>query len=159
MASVITLDGFEPCLQAVNDILVTAQYKIFLQTTDLQKRLFGHSDFIKLIQKFALTRRHGKLCVIVNDPKKAVSNHHPLIPLSQKLSSKIQLRVPNKAFKDYYNCCLIIDEKTLYYQADASKHQATLSHGRSPQCRTLLEEFGERWENSEESQELRRLMI
>ena len=141
-------------------LLGDARSEVALLSRDLEPTLLDHAAVIEAFKRVALTGRHARVRLLVQEPRRAISDGHGLLRLAQQLSSAIELRVPVEDRDLAEPSAFLVNDRGGYLvRALGSRPEAegnTCNPGRHAQ---LLALFNEIWERSQPSADLRVLGI
>lgn len=141
---------------ALVDLLADARNDIALFTRDLDPGLLDAPDVLAQIKQVALSGRHARVRILLQDPRKAVADGNRLIALVQRLPSIIEVRTPVEEQDLQYAAAFLVTDRLAYlYRPLASRHEcegSTHAPGRHGQLLSLFEQM---WERAVPSEELR----
>jgi hypothetical protein len=127
-------------------------------TRDLDKKIYDHKDFLDGLQNLAVNNR-GLIRILVKDSSKAVKYGHRLIPLSQRLTSFIEVRKVADDYKEYNEAFLIADEIGYVHRKHADRFEGIARFNAAKEANALLIFFNEVWRNSAPDPDLRRIYL
>lgn len=147
-------------LQAILVLLRAARHEVDIHTRDLDPGLLDQPEVITELQRLALSGPRARVRILVHDERSPRSSRHRLVPLLEKATSAIEVRVPDDPHdRSFPSAYLLTDRGGYFLRALASRHDGegnTRAPGRHNQ---LQRQFEEVWERSAPSRELRRLGI
>ena len=150
----------QQAIAAIAELLADAAHDVAIYTRDLDADLLDIPAILDALKRIALSGRRARVRVLVQDPRKPVSDGHRLIAIAQRLPSVIELRVPQDEHdRQYASAFLINDRRGYLFRLLASRNEgegSTYAPGRHAQLR---EYFDQVWERSSPSEELRQLAI
>jgi predicted GNAT family N-acyltransferase len=159
-ARVLIAEDRDQAVAAIADLLADARYEIAIYTRDLDPALLDVLPILDAIKRIALSGRRARVRVLVQEPRKALTDGHRLIALAQRLPSVIELRTPQEETdRTYASAFLINDRRGYLFRTLASRNEgegSTYAPGRHAQLR---EYFDQVWERSVPSEELRHLAL
>jgi predicted GNAT family N-acyltransferase len=159
-ARVLVAEDRDQAVAAIADLLADARYEIAIYTRDLDPALLDVQPILDAIKRIALSGRRARVRVLVQEPRKALTDGHRLIALAQRLPSVIELRTPQEETdRTYASAFLINDRRGYLFRTLASRNEgegSTYAPGRHAQLR---EYFDQVWERSVPSEELRHLAL
>jgi predicted GNAT family N-acyltransferase len=159
-ARVLIAEDRDQAVAAIADLLADARYEIAIYTRDLDPALLDVQPILDAIKRIALSGRRARVRVLVQEPRKALTDGHRLIALAQRLPSVIELRTPQEETdRTYASAFLINDRRGYLFRTLASRNEgegSTYAPGRHAQLR---EYFDQVWERSVPSEELRHLAL
>ena len=127
-------------------------------TRDLDKKIYDHKDFLDGLQNLAVNH-HGLIRILVKDSSKAVKYGHRIIPLSQRLTSFIEVRKVADDYKEYNEAFLIADEIGYAHRKHADRFEGVARFNAAKEATSLLIFFNEVWRNSAPDPDLRRIYL
>ncbi|MBN8726753.1 MAG: GNAT family N-acetyltransferase [Xanthomonadales bacterium] len=147
-------------LAATNTLLDEARREIAIWTRDLDPALYDAAEPLERLKRIALAGRGARVRIIVLDPRAPIAGGHRLIALAQRLSSRIEVRVPGEEQeREYPGAFLLNDRAGYFFRTDGSRPNgagSTCNPGRHAQ---LLGLFDAAWERALPCGELRVLGI
>jgi predicted GNAT family N-acyltransferase len=150
----------QQALAAIAELLADAAHDVAIYTRDLDADLLDVPAILDALKRIALSGRRARVRILVQDPRKPVSDGHRLIAIAQRLPSVIEFRVPQDEHdRQYASAFLINDRRGYLFRLLASRNEgegSTYAPGRHAQLR---EYFDQVWERSAPSEELRQLAI
>ena len=150
----------QQAIAAIAELLADAAHDVAIYTRDLDADLLDVPAILDALKRIALSGRRARVRVLVQDPRKPVSDGHRLIAIAQRLPSVIEFRVPQDEHdRQYASAFLINDRRGYLFRLLASRNEgegSTYAPGRHAQLR---EYFDQVWERSSPSEELRQLAI
>ncbi|MGH8172156.1 MAG: GNAT family N-acetyltransferase [Rhodanobacteraceae bacterium] len=145
---------------AIAELLADAAHDMAIYSRDLDPDLLDIPAIVDAIKRIALSGRRARVRVLVQDPRKPMSDGHRLIAIAQRLPSVIEFRVPqDEQDRQYASAFLITDRRGYLFRLLASRNEgegSTYAPGRHAQLR---EYFDQVWERSTPNEELRQLAI
>lgn len=157
-ARAFTMDDRVGAREVVVDLLADARHEIALCTRDLDPGLLDAPEVLAQLKRIALSGRHARIRILLQDPRKAVADGNRLVALAQRLPSMIEVRTPiEEQDQQYAAAFLVTDRRAYLYRPLASRHEgegSTHAPGRHGQ---LLSLFDQMWERAVPSEELRQL--
>ena len=127
-------------------------------TRDLDKKIYDHKDFLDGLQNLAVNHR-GLIRILVKDSSNAVKYGHRIIPLSQRLTSFIEVRKVADDYKEYNEAFLIADEIGYAHRKHADRFEGVARFNAAKETNNLLIFFNEVWRNSAPDPDLRRIYL
>ena len=154
----INLADSEAQRRAAVALALQARRTVDIFTRDLDKKIYDHKDFLDGLQNLAVNHR-GLIRILVKDSSKAVKYGHRLIPLSQRLSSFIEVRKVADDYKEYNEAFLIADEIGFAHRKHADRFEGVARFNAAKEATSLLIFFNEVWRNSAPDPDLRRIYL
>lgn len=154
----INLADSEAQRRAAVALALQARRTVDIFTRDLDKKIYDNKDFLDGLQNLAVNNR-GLIRILVKDSSKAVKYGHRLIPLSQRLSSFIEVRKVVDDYKEYNEAFLIADEIGFAHRKHADRFEGVARFNAAKEATSLLIFFNEVWRNSAPDPDLRRIYL
>jgi predicted GNAT family N-acyltransferase len=143
---------------ALVDLLTDTRNDFALFTRDLDPGVLDAAEVLEQIKRIALSGRHARVRILLQDPRKAVADGNRLVALARRLPSAIEIRTPIEEQDQQLAAAFLVTDRHGYlYRTLASRHEgegSTHAPGRHGQ---LLSLFDQMWERSVPSEELRQL--
>ncbi len=155
----IPLDGHESVRHALLTMTQQARRTLDIFTHQLDHRLYNHRDFTEALKVLATRSRHSLIRILIKDSTPLVKEGSLILPLAQRISSRIQIRKPPGEFAEVAEEFLVADRKGLVHRKLASRYEGEADFNDPMRCRLLLKFFDECWEKSGADPELRHLVI
>jgi predicted GNAT family N-acyltransferase len=156
----VAIDSLEAAHGIALQIVAQARRQVWLYSRDLDVKLYGTPAMLEAIKRFAIESRGGQLRILLQDPAAALRDTHPLIPLVQRLSSTLLVRVPEvEQDLQYAGAFLLADRGGYLLRPIGSRYEGTADLYSPGRQRQLREYFEQVWERSLPSPELRPVHI
>ncbi len=136
-----------------------ARRRLIIFTHDFDAPVFDRQLFFTGVKQLALSSRHARIQVLVQDNTKIIKEGHRLVELARRLSSAIELRKPHPDHLQQPENFMLVDRSGFVYRKLAGRYQGIASFHDPMENNRLAEFFREMWECSEPDPELRRLYI
>ena len=150
----------EQALAAIGELLADAKHELAIHTRDLDLGLLDVAGALEAIKRIALSGRHARVRVLVQEPRKAVVDGHRLIALAQRLPSSIEIRTPVEEQDLQYPAAFLVNDRRGYLFRPLGNRPdgegSTYAPGRHAQLLSLFEQI---WERSAPAEDLRALSI
>ncbi len=99
------------------------------------------------ISKLARHHRQSRVRILVEDTKSLVGIHHPVVNISQRLSSSIFIRKLAQGAPEIGNeAYIIIDKEKLLFFNDESEFEGFVNYQAAAECKNILENFEVLWQ-------------
>ena len=154
----IELDDSEGQRGVAISLTRQAMRSVDIFSRDLDKKIYDNRDFLDAIQNLAVNH-HGVIRILVKNSSHAVKYGHRLIPLSQRLTSFIEIRKVADDFKEYNEAFLIVDETGYVHRKQADRFEGFARFSAAKEAANLLVFFNEVWRNSTPDSDLRRIYL
>ena len=135
-----------------------ARRELVVYTRDLEHAVYAHPAVIDAFKQFAISGRGGVARILVQDPSAALTAPHPLLALSQRLSSAFQLRTPQDPEDMQYPSVYVANDRDGFlFRLLGSRYEGEWSEAQPARSRQLNEEFRRVWERCRPCTEFRAL--
>jgi predicted GNAT family N-acyltransferase len=156
----VSIDTLQDNTAAAIQLIAQARRRLCIYSRDLEFGLYGKSEIMEALKRFAIHSRDGGALIIVQDTIAVRSRPHPLLELAQRLPSSIQFRTPVEE-EDLQNpaAFLVNDRDGYLFRLLGSRYQGDWSPVLPKRNRQLAEEFERVWQRSRPCTEFRALGI
>jgi hypothetical protein len=155
----IRLQSVEDNRRLCADMTAQISRQLDLLTHDLEKRLFDQQAFLAPLRLLATRSRHSRIRILVQNPEPAIKQGHRLIELARRLTSSIDIRVPNDDWLEHPENFLLADRSGYLHRELSSSFEASADYYAPLQVEKLRLRFDTIWESSQPTSELRRLYL
>ena len=156
----LNVDSLGQAQEVTLQILQQPRKNLWIYTRDLDPLLLGTVAALEAIKQFAITSRGGQCRILLHDPLLALREMHPLIPVLQRLSSSLLIRVPHEETDLHYPAAFLCNDRGGYlYRPIGSRVEGTANLYAPGRQRQLSDYFQQVWERSLPSPELRPVHI
>ena len=155
----ISMDQSQDVCQASLALVRQAQREVVVISRHLDAGLYNNAEFTTAVREFVLNSQYARLRILVRDPGPAVRSGHRLIELSQRLSSFIEIRIPDQQFDSYNSAFLLVDSTGYLYREQADLYHAQCSFADRHFCNELSHQFEAMWESARPDANLRRMLL
>lgn len=129
----------------INNLNATSR-KVDILTQSLDRLLYGEETVCSAISKIARAHPQAHIRILIKDTRPAIEQHHRLIALQQRLTSKITIRQlkisPENESRGYVVC----DSRSILLQHNDGEYDGFCNTNARPEAQALLEEFDLLWE-------------
>lgn len=157
---IVAIESREQALTETLALINDAKRELWIYTRDLDPALFDTEPGLDALKRVAIAGRGASIQILVSQPQAPVKRGHRLIELAQRLSSVFAFRTPvQETDLQYPSAFVLNDRRGYYFRTLGSRYEGelvTYAPGRHAQLR---EYFGQVWERSEPSEELRLLAL
>ena len=141
-------------------LLREARRCLWIYSRDLDPLIYGQPEAMGALKQLALNGEEGGIRILVQNPGAAREASHPLITLSQRLSSVFSLRLPDTEVDLQYPGAFLLNDRGGYlFRPLAPRLEATGSTWAPARQQQLLEYFKQVWERAIPCAELRQLQL
>jgi len=153
-------------LNSINEVrdiscAMAAQCKRYLQifTYDLDALIYDQDLFLTAIKNLIRHSPLAKVEILLQDNRAVINNGHRLVELMRRVSSKIEIRKPQKDYIGQLANMLIVDHVAYVYREHFERYDATADFYAPLSIKQQCDFFKRVWEQSERDSELRQLHI
>ena len=118
-----------------------------VMTSQLSLQLYSDERFLEYLSQLARQSRFSEIQILVQDTSSLVGIRHPIIELSQRLPSKLQIKKclepPQKRQHAYW----VFDQKHLIYFNDEKNSQGFANYNAESSAKNLLHDFEYIWQS------------
>ncbi|MBS7456303.1 hypothetical protein [Coralloluteibacterium stylophorae] len=135
-----------------------ARRRLSVLSPNLDPTLYAQPAMVEAFKAFAIAGRGGQALFLVQNPGLLARDQHALIPLVQRLSSALQVRVVEEAVDlDYPSAYLAGDGGDALFHPVAGRSEGEATLGDPARARQLQMHFDTLWERARPCVELRAL--
>lgn len=153
------LEGLEDFRTHAQQLVAKSRRRIEILSQELDAPVFGQQDFIETLSEFARSSRYAQIQVLIRNTKPAKEIGHPLIRLSQRLSTKIEVRkltIEPENNEREFMCC---DTDGLLYKNDFSAYKGFANYHAPSEVKQMREQFIYLWQYGEAEPDFQRLQL
>ena len=144
--------------QATLQVIATAKRGLVIYSRDLEHSLYAQTEIVEALKQFGIKSRGGLVRILVQDTMAARSQPHPLLGLSQRLSSVFQFRTPIDPEDLQYPSAFIASDRDAYcFRLLDGRFEGDWSPSLPARNKQLVEHFSRVWERSRPCTEFRAL--
>lgn len=155
----ISFDSREYARQYTIELIESAKQEICFFGPELDSVLFNNQIVIDKLVTFINQSQRCSVRLLVHNTKQATAQKHLLVPLSQRLSSKIQIHIADRQDQKIRHMSLLIDKKAFLYCPNASRYEGVIDFDAARQVSNRKKEFDDMWARSEFDLNTRRLQL
>lgn len=144
--------------ELTRELLRNARRQICFFGANIDQVLFDDEETIAIISEFARNSRMTSVRFLVFDTQKNIVLSHRLLPLAQKLTSKIKIHIVSRKYQDIRKMFLLVDSDAYLLCPNQQIHTGQVSFDMA-RVRELQQEFDEIWTHSSPDINSRRLHI
>lgn len=155
----LKVDSSDECGEAVLALTRQAKRSLDIFSHTLERRVYNSQALYTAALQLATYSRYSQIRIILKDATHAIKDGSRLVELSQRLSSRVQIRTPPVEYRDVSEEFVIADDVGLLHRKLASRYEGELCFYEPLKCRQLKKFFDECWEKSAPDPNLRRLHL
>ncbi len=147
------------CQAALLALTSQARRSLLIFSHRLDSKLYDGIEMYDAIRTLATSSRYADVRILVRDTQSLIQQGSRLLQLSQRISSRMQIRVPPVEFQTRNEEFCLIDERGLMYLPNASRYQGEIETNAALRGRQLKQFFDDCWEKSSTPSDLKRLHL
>jgi predicted GNAT family N-acyltransferase len=156
----VKFDSLPETVAATLQLIAQARRQVCIYSRDLEYSLYGRSEIVEALKRFAVQSRDGGVQIVVQDTIAVRSQSHPLLDLAQRLPSFFEFRTPVEAEDLQYASVFLANDRDGYlFRLLGSRYEGDWSPAAPARTRQLAEEFDRIWQRSRICTEFRALGI
>lgn len=155
----IQVDSRQLNHDAIVKLLSSAQNQITIISRHLDATIFDKEDVIDTASKFIRRTKASNIKILVHDTQPMIKNRHRILTLSQRVSSKIEIRTICSDHSQFNQSFVIADSIGYLHNLKGDLYDAEVNFNDSDKSKELMETFKTIWEHSQQEAEVRRLCI
>ena len=144
---------------AIIKIVSSAQNQVAIISRHLDATIFSREDFISGASEFIRRTKASNMRILVHDTQSMVKNNHRILILSQRVSSKIEIRTICNGYAQFNQSFVVADSTGYIHNQKGDLYDAEVNFNDSDKSKELMETFKTIWEISQQEAEVRRLCI
>lgn len=144
-SGVIRFDNQEAAQQALLNCARGAQREVAIYCHSLEPTLYAQSEFIDELSRVARRHRSAIVRLLIQNPKSLYGCKNPLVTLSQRLPSSVQLRTLTEEHSNPNAAFCIADGKVMVFFNQEASTQGFYCREASAESRHALDEFNHLW--------------
>ncbi|MEN8178028.1 MAG: GNAT family N-acetyltransferase [Pseudomonadota bacterium] len=140
-------------------MVAQATRTLSLISGDLEPLVYDQAPFISAVKQLALKSQVAHIRILIQDNSLLRRQGHRLIDLAQRLTSTIEVRKPDREYREFAQSFLLVDDCGYLHRQQADRYTTTACFHDRLQTAQLEETFSEIWERGEPDMELVRLHL
>lgn len=157
--AVIQFDGRQQVQELALSLVQQARRRVCFFGAQLDPVLFDNTDLIDSLTEFSLRTPRARAQFIVHDSRAATSQGHRLVPLLQKLTSQLQLKVTCQQHQTVAGYFMLVDNQGYLYGPQAAQYHGRACFDDMAETKRLGQLFDTLWEQGEVDTMTRRLYL
>ena len=155
----INVDSRQHNNDAILKFVNSAQNSIHILSRHLDPSIFNQQAFIDAASQMARRKRSSYIHILVNNPSQIITQGSRIVELSQRISSKVEIRTICDEYSQYNRSFLIADAIGYIHNTKSDLYQAEVNFKDKEMSNELMETFNSIWELSSQDTAIRRLCI
>lgn len=144
---------------AILKLLSSAQNQICIISRHLDPTVFSKQGLIENASDFIRRSKTASIRILVHDTDPMVKNNHRILTLSQRVSSKIEIRTICNDYSQFNQSYVVADTSGYIHNLKGDLYDAEVNFNDPDKSKELMENFKNIWEQSQQEAEVRRLCI
>ena len=136
-----------------------ARRSIRIFTRDLDPGIYDRGDFVAACKRLAIRSRFSRIEILAFESQHIIRKGHRMVELARALSSRIEIRRPEKEYKKHLQTFITFDEKAYIYRSHSDRYEGVANYYDPRETRELEKLFKEIWQRSHVDTEMRSLNI
>ena len=157
--SVIELESRAENVLAAACLARQSRKYLHIYSRNLDPTVLDKAGFIASVKKIALSGRFSNILILAADSKRITQRGHRLITLARTLSSRIEIRRPEKQFQSLPQTFITADGRGYIHRKNSERYEGVINFNDARETRELDRLFVDIWQKSQVSPEMRRLNI
>lgn len=159
VTELLSFDSRDQLGQIMAELIDLAEHEICFFGPNLDPVLFDEQTVIDKLSEFARRSPRTQIRFVVFDTRKNIAQRHRLIPLIQRLTSKISVHIASRKHQELLSMYVLIDTKAYLYCPNAERYVGRAEKHAPAKVRDMLKDFEEIWTHSKQDINTRRLHI
>ncbi len=155
----INIDSRAQNKDAITKLLYSAQDQIIIISRYLDPTIFNNENIAEAATQLVRRTRHASIRILVHDTAQMIKNGHRLLDISQRISSKIEIRTICNDYSQFNQSLLVADNVGYIYNLKSDLYDAEVNFNDADKSKELTETFTNIWELSAQDTAIRRLCI
>lgn len=155
----IQIDTRQLNYDAILKLVSAAQHQIAIVSRHLDPLVFNNEEFSQATLMLARRARYSNIRILVHDPNPIIKNGHRVLELTQRISSKIEIRKICENYSQFNQSFLVADNIAYIHNIKSDLYDAEVNFKDKDKSKELMETFKNIWEQSTQDTTLRRLCV
>ena len=155
----IMLDNSTDHITLTDHMASQAGRTIRIFTRDLDPIIYNRESFVSECKRVVLRSQYCRIEILAFESQRIIRKGHRLVDLARAVSSRIEIRRPEKEYEKHLQSFITFDEKGYIYRAYADRFEGTANYNDARETRQLEKLFNEIWIRSHVDPEMRSLNI
>ena len=155
----LQIDSRQLNCDALIKLTASAQNQISILSRHFDSTVFNNEDFVQAASQLVRRTRYTNIKILVHDTEPMVKSGHRVLELSQRISSKIEIRTICHDYAQFNQSFLVADGAGYIHNLQSDLYNAEVNFNDAEKSNELLETFKNIWELSAQDAVIRRLCI
>lgn len=157
--NLVAFDSREQAASLALELINSAGREICFFGPQLDPVLFDHDSVIEALSQFARRSDRTQIRFVVFDTRNNIAQSHRLLPLAQRLTSKIKIHIASRKHQSLRQMFMLIDTNAYLYCPNSDRYQGRVATDAAASVRELQQDFNDFWNHSTADINSRRLHI
>jgi hypothetical protein len=154
-----TVDNTDDFAASIGKALEQSRQQVCIFWHLLDNQYFKQPQLIQSFKSFCLSHHRVKVKILISDPTRIAQSQSAMIPLAQKLTSRIEFRVLDPSYMEERANFICFDKHSAFYKADFESQMGVLMSAKPSKVNHLNSYFDNAWALARPATELRALSI
>lgn len=155
----IQIDTRQLNYEAIVKLVSSAQHQIAVISRHLDSRIFNNEEFMQTMLMLAHRARNSNIRILVHDTDPIVKHGHRILDLSQRISSKVEIRTIGDDYSQFNESFVVADSIGYIHNLKSDLYDAEVNFCDKDKSKELMDVFTKIWEYSQQDAVIRRLCI
>ena len=155
----ILLDNSTDHITLTDHMVNQAGRTIRIFTRDLDPVIYDRESFINECKRIALRSQYCRIEILAFESQRIIHKGHRLVDLARAISSRIEIRRPEKEYEKHLQSFITFDEKGYIYRTYMDRFEGIANYSDPREAHELEKLFKEIWIRSHVDPEMRSLSI
>ena len=157
--AVVTLQGSDDCADALTQLLSESRRRVRIFSQSLARTLYHQAVCVDALSQFARRSRYARVEILITDSDPLLRQSHQLLPLIQRLDSRISLRKIELGSESIDWEFVIADDRQSMLISDSAKWIGQYRGDDPVRNKKLQDVFEQNWLNARPDLALRRFVL
>ena len=153
------LQGAPEFTTALQELLSAARRHIQIFSQHLARPVYHDLETVQLLSEFARSSRYARVHILIADSEPMLRNPHRLLPLIQRLGTRIELKKLQASAEGKGSEFVLADNKQVLCCDDTEQWRGHYDPESPVRARKLHDVFEQAWTHAKPDPDLRRLFI
>ena len=155
----VQIDSRKLNRDAILKLLNSAQNQVVIMSRYLDATVFNCEEFFTAALNLVRRTKTSSLRILVHDTSSIVKNGHRALDLSQRVSSKVEIRTVCNDYSQFNQSFLVADGIGYIHNLKSDLYDAEVNFCDTDKSKELVDTFTNIWELSQQDTVIRRLCI
>lgn len=155
----VQIDSRKLNRDAILKLVSSAQNHIVIMSRYLDPTIFNSEGFFASASRLVRRAKNSTLRILVHDIDPIVKNGHRALDLSQRISSKVEIRTVCDDYSQFNESFVVVDSIGYIHNLKSDLYEAEVNFCDKDKSNELMDTFTNIWELSQQDTVIRRLCI